>query len=268
MPPPDHPEAESRPSPSRARDLATAGACILAGLAFGVAIWQRRGPEPAQQYLAGYLIELSLSVDNVFVFALVFEQFNVEPARRRRLLLWGVAGAIVMRSAFLVAGIGAIHRFSWIIPVFGALILITGIRIASRRGERALAAPGNPAVGFLVRHVPAAMAALIAVEAADLVFALDSLPAVLAVTHDVLIAIASNLFAILGLRSLYFVVSGAVQELRFLTAGLAGILILVGAKMLAEPWYHVSTTASLGAISAVLGLSIGASLLLRKDSRR
>jgi tellurite resistance protein TerC len=268
MPPPDRSPAPSRPAPSRVRDLATAGACILAGLAFGAAIWLRRGPEPAQQYLAGYLIELSLSVDNVFVFALVFEQFDVDPARRRRLLLWGVAGAIVMRSAFLIAGIGAIHRFAWIIPVFGALILVTGVRIAARRGERALAAPGNPAVRFLVRHVPAAMAALIAVEASDLVFALDSLPAVLAVTHDVLIAIASNLFAILGLRSLYFVVSGAVRELRFLTAGLAGVLILVGAKMLAEPWYHVSTTASLAGISLILAVSVGASLLLRKGSRR
>jgi tellurite resistance protein TerC len=228
----------------------------------------RRGPEPGQQYLAGYLIELSLSVDNVFVFALVFEEFAVEPARRRRLLLWGVAGAIVMRSAFLIAGIGAINRFAWIIPVFGAVVLLTGIRVATGRGPRAAGAPASPWVRFVVRHVPAAMAALIAVEAADLVFALDSLPAVLAVTHDVLIAIASNLFAILGLRSLYFVVSGAVMELRFLTAGLAGVLILVGAKMLAEPWYHVPTAAALAGISAVLALSIGASLPFRRGSRR
>jgi tellurite resistance protein TerC len=268
MPSPEPPRAEPSAEPSRARDLATAAACILAGLGFGAAIWLRRGPEPAQQYLAGYLIELSLSVDNVFVFALVFEQFGVEPARRRRLLLWGIAGAIVMRSAFLLAGIGAINRFVWIIPVLGALILLTGLRVATGRGARALGAPGSPAVRFVVRHVPAAMAALIALETADLVFALDSLPAVLAVTHDALIAIASNLFAILGLRSLYFVVSGAVRELRFLTAGLAGVLILVGAKMLAEPWVRVPTYASLAGICAVLALAIGASLLPRTGSRR
>jgi tellurite resistance protein TerC len=268
MPPHDQPRAEPGGARSRPRDLATAAACILAGLGFGAAIWLRRGQEPAQQYLAGYLIELSLSVDNVFVFALVFEEFAVEPARRRRLLFWGIAGAIVLRSAFLVAGIGAINRFAWIIPVFGAFILLSGVRLAAGRGARTLGGPASPAVRFILRHVPAAMAALVAVETADLVFALDSLPAVLAVTHDAMVAVASNLFAILGLRSLFFVVSGAVRELRFLKAGLAGILILVGAKMLAEPWYRVPTAASLAGICAILALSVGASLLLRKDGRR
>jgi tellurite resistance protein TerC len=245
----------------------TAFACVLAGLGFGVALWLREGPEPAQQYLAGYLIELSLSVDNVFVFALVFERFGVEPARRRRLLFWGISGAIVMRSAFIIAGIGAIHRFSWIIPVFGAFILATGARMASSRGDRASGVPGNALVRFAVRRVPAALAALVALEVADLIFALDSLPAVIAVTHDVLIAMASNLFAILGLRSLFTLVSGAVRELRFLRTGLAGILALVGAKMLAEPWYQVPTAASLAAIAAILALTVGASLL-RTDARR
>ena len=268
MPAPAQPSADAGAAPTRNSDLATAALCILAGLGFAAALWARRGPEPAQQYLAGYLIELSLSVDNVFVFALVFEQFAVAPERRRSLLFWGIAGAIVMRSAFLVAGIGAISRFSWIIPVFGAFILLTGVRVAATRGGRAQGVPANPAVRFMARHVPPALAALVALETADLVFALDSLPAVLAVTHDILIAMASNLFAILGLRSLFFVVSGAVRELRFLTAGLAGVLVLVGVKMLAEPWYRVPTAASLAAICAVLALSIGASLLLRREGRR
>jgi tellurite resistance protein TerC len=268
MPPRDQTRAGPGAAPSRARDLVTASACILAGLGFGAAVWLRRGPEPAQQYLAGYLVELSLSVDNVFVFALVFEQFRVEPARRRRLLFWGIAGAIIMRSALLVAGMGAISRFTWIIPAFGAFILLTGVRVAARRSGRSPGVPAGPWVRFMVRHVPPAMAALIALETADLVFALDSLPAVLAVTHDVAIAIASNLFAILGLRSLYSLVSGAVRELRFLSAGLAGVLILVGAKMLAEPWYSVPTAASLAGICAILALSIGASVLLRKGTRR
>jgi tellurite resistance protein TerC len=266
MPAHDPPKAAS--APSRAREWATALGCVAAALAFGLAIWIRRGPEPAQQYLAGYLVELSLSVDNVFVFALVFEHFRVEPRARRGLLFWGILGAVVLRSAFIIAGIGAIHRFSWVIPVFGAFILVTGIRLAVRRGTGSLDIMGNPVMRMVLGTVPPALAAIVALEAADLVFALDSLPAVLAVTHDAMIAISSNLFAILGLRSLFSIVSRATGDLRFLRAGLAGILGLVGAKMLAEPWYAVSTTASLSAIAAVLALSIGASLLLRKDGRR
>jgi tellurite resistance protein TerC len=262
------PGADPGSAPTRAGDLAKAGLCILAGLGFAAALWLRRGPEPAQQYLAGYLVELSLSVDNVFVFALVFEEFGVEPASRRRLLFWGIAGAVILRSAFLVAGIAAINRFAWVIPVLGAFILLTGVRVAASRGGRSLGGPGNYAVRFMVRRVPPALAALIALETADLVFALDSLPAVLAVTHDVLIAMASNLFAILGLRSLFFVVSGAVRELRYLTAGLAAVLVFVGAKMLAEPWYRVPTAASLALICSILALCVGASLLVRRGARR
>ncbi len=250
----------------RAKDAVTALACVLLGLAFGCAVWMRRGAEPAQQYLAGYLIELSLSVDNVFVFALVFEQFGVEPRRRARLLFWGIAGAIVLRSVFLIAGIGLISRFTWIIPVFGLLVLATGIRLVATRGRKGFDPAGNPAIRYLTRHVPVALAALVALEAADIVFALDSLPAVLAVTHSAAIAVASNFFAILGLRSLFLVVSGAMRRLRFLNAGIAAVLSFVGIKMLAEPWFRIPTAASLGAIAAILALSIGASLLLRERS--
>ncbi len=267
MPTPARLDADPAAGSFRARDAVIALACVLLGLGFGCAIWLRRGAEPAQQYLAGYLIELSLSVDNVFVFALVFEQFGVDPLRRRRLLFWGIAGAIVLRSAFLVGGIGAIGRFKWIIPVFGALVLATGIRLATSGGRKRFDPSGNPAIRFVTRRVPAALAALVALEAADLVFALDSLPAVLAVTHSAAIAVASNLFAILGLRSLFFVVSGAMRSLRFLNAGLAAVLSFVGAKMLVEPWVRVPTPASLAVIASLLALSIGASLLFRKGSR-
>jgi tellurite resistance protein TerC len=268
MPDADPPPAVSGNAPRRTGEWATALACIGASLAFDAALWLRRGPEPAQQYLAGYLVELSLSVDNVFVFALVFEHFGVEPKARRGLLFWGILGAIVLRSAFIIAGIGAIHRFAWIIPVFGAFILLTAIRLAARRGNAPIDFAGNPVMRLVLKCVPAALAAIVALEVADLIFALDSLPAVLAVTHNVKIAIASNLFAILGLRSLFSIVSGAVRDLRFLRAGLAGVLGFVGAKMLAEPWYAVPTGVSLAAIAALLALSIGASLFLRKDSRR
>ena len=242
------------------RDALAALICIALGLGFGAAVWLRRGPGPAQQYLAGYLIELSLSVDNVIVFALVFQQFGLDPGRQRRLLFWGVAGAIGFRSVFIIAGIGAISLFAWIVPVFGAVILATGIRLAVRKSGRRAPDPSGRAFRFVTRHAPAGLAALVAIETADLIFALDSLPAVLAVTHDAVIAVASNLFAILGLRSLFFVVSGAMRELRYLGAGLAAVLCFVGLKMIAQPWYEVPTAASLAVIAALLALSVGASL--------
>jgi tellurite resistance protein TerC len=265
MPAPDQPQGAAR---SRSAEWVVALGCIAASLAFGAVLWLRSGPEPAQQYLAGYLVELSLSVDNVFVFALVFEHFGVEPKARRGLLFWGILGAIVLRSAFIIAGIGAIHRYAWVIPAFGAFILLTAVRLALRRRTARPDIAGNPVMRLALRWVPPALAAIVALEAADLVFALDSIPAVLAVTHNVKIAIASNLFAILGLRSLFSIVSGAVGDLRFLRAGLAGVLGFVGAKMLAEPWCAVPTSVSLAVIAAVLALAIGASLPFRKEARR
>jgi tellurite resistance protein TerC len=241
-------------------------ACVALGLAFGAVVWLRRGAEPAQQYLAGYLIELSLSVDNVIVFALVFEQFGLDPRRQRRLLFWGVAGAVVLRSVFIIAGVGAIRRFAWIVPVFGLIILATGIRLAAQKGSRKALAPSGRVYRFVTRHAPAGLAALIVLETADLIFAVDSLPAVLAVTHDAMIAIASNLFAIIGLRSLFFVVSGAMSSLRFLKAALAAILSFVGIKMVAEPWYKVPTGLSLAVIAALLGIAIAASIAQRRRS--
>jgi len=258
---------KAEPGPSRTRDAVVALACVLLGLGYGFGLWLARGGDSAQQYFAGYLIELSLSVDNVFVFALVFGQFDLDPNLRRRLLLWGVAGAILFRSAFLVAGLRAIARFGWIVPAIGALILATGIRVAIRGGRRPFDPAGNPAVRFLRGRVPAALVALAALETADLAFALDSLPAVLAVTRDASVAVASNLFAILGLRSMFFVVSAAMQSLRYLNAGVAAVLVFVGAKMLAGPWLRVPSAASTAVIAGVLALSIGASLLLRKRGR-
>jgi tellurite resistance protein TerC len=247
--------------------LIVALACIALGLAFGLVVWLRRGSDPAQQYLAGYLIELSLSVDNVVVFALVFEQFGLEPRRQRGLLFLGVAGAVVLRSAFILAGVGAISRFTWIIPVFGIIILATGIRLAAQKGGRRAFSPSGRVYSWVTRHAPAGLAAVLVLETADLIFALDSLPAVLAVTHDAAIAISSNLFAILGLRSLFFVVSGAMMSLRYLGAGLAAILSFVGIKMIAEPWYPIPTGVSLAVIAVLLLASIGASIAARRSAR-
>ncbi len=265
MPPAPQAAAGTAPGPSRAGSVWAVLACVLLGLGFGLAVWLRRGPEPAQQYLAGYLIELSLSVDNVFVFALVFRHFGVDPLGQRRLLLWGIVGAVVLRSAFILAGIGAIARFAWIVPFFGAFILATAGKLALARPEQRGFDPSKGAlVRFASAHAPRALAALLVLETADLVFAMDSLPAVIAVTHDPVLAIASNLFAILGLRSLFLVVSSALQGLRYLNAGLSAVLAFVGLKMLAQPWFQVPTPVALAVIAGFLALSVGASLLARR----
>jgi len=243
-------------------------ACILAGAGYGLGLWLFRGADPAQQYAAGYLIELSLSADNAFVFALVFAQLGVEPARRRRLLLWGVAGAAVFRSALLIGGLRVIARFSWIVPVLGAFILATAVRIAVRGGRRRADSAALRAARRLVAHAPPAVVAIAALETADLAFALDSLPAVLGVTRDASVAVASNLFAVLALRSLYSVVSEAMARLRFLGAGLAAVLAFVGAKMLAAALLRVPNAASAAFIAAALAASIGASLLFRRAPGR
>ena len=259
MPHADPPPAGT-PERAGARDWATALACVLLGLGFGAAVWLRRGPVPAQQYLSAYLIELSLSVDNVFVFALVFRQFGVDAHAQRRLLLWGLAGAAVMRTAFIAAGLAAIARFAWVIPAFGALVLVTGARLALAGGKPKFDLSGGALARYAARHAPRALAALVVLETADLVFALDSLPAVVAVTHDFSIAVLSNHFAILGLRSLFLVVSAAMLRLRFLDAGLAGVLLFVGLKMVAEPWYAVPTGVSLAVIAGLRAAAVAASL--------
>jgi tellurite resistance protein TerC len=266
-------EAPVRPAPGAvrpgARDILTALACVLLGIGFAGVVWMRRGPEPAQQYLAGYLIQLSLSVDNVFVFALVFRHFGTDARDQRRLLFWGLAGAVLMRSALIVAGVGAIARFAWVVPLLGAAIVVTGARLALAGSAPRRSDPAASALArFAERHAPRTLAALLVLETADLVFALDSLPAVIAVTRDPAIAVASNLFAILGLRSLFVVVSAAMRRLRYLNAGVAAVLLFVGARMLAEPWLRVPTGAALAVIAALLAASAAASLARRGAGAR
>lgn len=243
------------------RNLATAAVLVILGIGFGWVVWIVKGPVSAQQYLSCYLIELSLSIDNVFVFALVFRHFDLAAAEQRRLLFWGLAGAVVLRTVFIVAGIGVISRFAWIAPLLGAVIVVTGARLAFSGAMRREPDPVAGPIGrYVTRHATKAVAALVILEAADLVFALDSLPAVIAVTRDSFVAISSNLFAILGLRSLFLVVNAEMQRLRYLKAGLAAVLVFVGAKMLAAPWYPVSTGASLAVIVLILAIAAGASL--------
>jgi tellurite resistance protein TerC len=241
--------------PDTTRAALRAALWAAAALAWGGILAAWRGTEPAAQYFAGYLVELGLSVDNVFVFFLIFERFRTPPREQSRILFWGVLGAIAMRGIFIVAGVGLLRRFPPVLWIFGAFLAYTGFRLLRSRGRGDVLA--DPSEGRIFRWsrrlgLPVFATILILVETTDLVFALDSLPAVLAVTKSLLVALTSNLFAVFGLRSLYLVVNGMVPRFRHLKTGLAVILLFIGAKMLAEPWVQVSTPLTLGVIGAVL----------------
>jgi tellurite resistance protein TerC len=253
----------------------------------GVSVWQ--GSTVGIQWFTGYVVEYSLSVDNVFVFALVFGAFAVPRELQHRVLFWGVLGALVMRLSLILVGAHLIEEYHWIIYVFGAFLVFTGIRMALSGGEAATHPERNPIVRFATRHmrvvpqfmgqrflVPTAaglaatplLLALIAVETSDLIFAVDSIPAIFAITTDPFIVFTSNAFAILGLRSLYFLLAGAADRFRYLRLGLAAVLVFVGGKMLLTDIVHLEPIQSLAAILGILGLSIAASLLGdRRDGR-
>lgn len=257
---------------------------VTLALSFGGLLWQWRGPESAQQFLAGYLIELCLSVDNVFVFILVFAYFKVEPRYQHRVLFWGIIGAVLMRAVFIIVGVEVIERFHWVLYVFGAFLVYTGVKMALPSKEAEVDPEHNFAVKLFRRFYPIAphndrghfftihngrrmatplFIVLIVIETTDLVFALDSLPAVLAITKDSFIALTSNIFAILGLRSLYFALSGIMGLFRFLKVGLSVILIFIGVKMLIEHWMKITTGTSLAVIGGVLTTSILMSVVIK-----
>jgi tellurite resistance protein TerC len=270
--------------------LAWCGVWIGLALAFNALLWAWLGPEPAQQFLAAYLVELCMSVDNIFVFILVFAWFQTAPAWRHRVLFWGIIGAVIMRSVFILVGVGVLHRFHGVIYLFGAFLVYTGVKMAwTKKSADDIHPEKNPAVRLFRRFVPVAancdgpkfftreagrrvatplLLVLLVVETADLVFALDSLPAVLAITGRAFVALTSNIFAILGLRSLYFALSGVMQLFRFLKPGLAIILVFIGVKMLVARWLEISTTQSLGVITAVLVVSVVMSLFIREPLKK
>jgi tellurite resistance protein TerC len=270
--------------------LTWCGVWVGLALAFNALLWSWLGPEPAQQFLAAYLVELCMSVDNIFVFILVFAYFQTAPAWRHRVLFWGIIGAVVLRSAFLLAGLGVLHRFHWVIYLFGAFLVYTGAKLAGTKPSADEIHPEkNPAVRLFRRFFPVAancdspkfftresgrrvatplLLVLLVVETTDLIFALDSLPAMLAITTSAFIALTSNIFAILGLRSLYFALSRVIQLFRFLKPGLAVILIFIGVKMLVARWVEISTACSLGVIATVLAVSVLLSLLIREPLKK
>lgn len=261
--------------------MAWTGAWVGLAAAFGVVLWMWRGGQPAAEYTAGYLLEWSLSVDNVFVFVLIFTHFTVPKAYQHRVLFWGVLGAIVLRLSFILGGSALLHRFHWLIYVFGGLLVFTAVRfLAERDRERSLEesvvlrvvrrvipiTEGFEGQRLLLRRdgrllATPLLAVLVLIEATDIVFAIDSVPAVFSVTRDAFVAFTSNAMAILGLRSLYFLLAGAAARFRFVKPALAAILAFVGAKMLASNLFEIPATASLIVIAGILAIGVAASVL-------
>ncbi len=253
-------------------------AWIAAGVAFGVGLGAFRGSAMSAQYFAGYLLEKALSIDNVFVFALLFRAFAVPSELQHRVLFYGVFGALVLRGGFIAAGGALVQHVSWIFYVFGALLLLASYRML--RGEVRVVGERSPLIRLLRRVVPIAdkyegtafltrrggrvaatplVVALVAIEATDVVFAMDSIPAIFGVTKDLFVVFTSNAFAILGLRALYFVLAHAIDRFVFLRQGLALLLALIGVKMLLEEVVQIPIAVSLGAIVVVVAAAIAAS---------
>lgn len=256
---------------------------VSLALCFNVLVYFWHGKQAALEFLTGYVVELSLSVDNVFVFILLFAYFRVPADYHHPVLFWGILGAVLMRAVFIFSGIAILEHFHWVIYLFGALLVFTGIKMA-RTGEQEVNPDQNFVVRLARRFLPVADAydgskfitrrqgrrmatplliVLIAVETTDLVFAVDSIPAILAITRDAFIVFSSNIFAILGLRSFYFALSGVMRLFRFLSVGLAIVLVFVGAKMLLSGYVDIPIEFSLTVIASVLICSIVASLVVK-----
>lgn len=256
-------------------------AWISLALIFNVGVYFWFGSERALEFLTGYLIEKSLSVDNIFVILMIFTYFRVPERYQHKVLFWGILGALVMRAAFIFAGVALIQRYHWIIFVFGGFLILSGIKMALPKKEEVTLdknfvlrlmrkfvrfSPSYDGGKFFtksdgMRSATPLFAALLMVEATDLIFAVDSIPAILAISADPFIVYTSNAFAILGLRSLYFAVAGLVEIFHHLKLGLSGILVFIGAKMLLMDTYKIPTPVALGVVLGILVLSIVASLV-------
>lgn len=258
---------------------------ILVGLGVNVWVYSRLGEELAMDFLSAYLLEKSLSVDNLFVFLIIFRYFKVPQPSQQRVLLWGVLGALLMRGALIFAGISLVSRYKWILYLFGALLVFMGIKMAFTDDDAEVEPDKNPVVQWVRRHfsvhpqyvgrrmlvkidgktllTPLAIV-LVAIETTDLVFALDSIPAVFAITQNSFIVYSSNVMAILGLRALYFALAGFMGMFHYLQHGLSIILVFIGVEMLAVRYVEVSTVVELSVIAGVLLLSVLASVVFPK----
>jgi tellurite resistance protein TerC len=264
--------------------LIESAAWISVALLFNLWLYFSRGPLAGVEFFTAYLVEKSLSVDNIFVFLLIFQAFTIPPKSQHRVLYFGIAGALVLRAVFVLAGITLLQAFHPIMYFFGAILLFTGLRMLFPR-KRALRPENNWMVRVVLQVIPVVQdyegqqflvresgrwkatplfLALVAVEAMDIIFAVDSVPAVLAITRDTFIVYSSNVFAILGLRALYFALADILPRFRFLHQGLAAIIIFVGTKMIASEHFPISAVTSLVVIAIVLGVTIAASLVFRR----
>jgi tellurite resistance protein TerC len=259
---------------------------VAMGLSFGALVWAWKGPTAGGEYLAGYLIEKSLSVDNIFVFLVLFSAFAVPAAYQHRVLFWGIFGALVARAAFIAAGAALMDRFDWTVYVFGAFLVLTGLKMLRQRHTEHDPSR-NPVVRLLRRVMPVTdgyrgqkltvreagrrmatplLAVLLVIETTDVLFAVDSIPAIFAVTTDPFLVFTSNAFAILGLRALYFLLAGMITRFAHLKVGLAAVLVFVGAKLGLSHVYHVPIWLSLTVIAALIGGSVATSLLTTRRS--
>jgi tellurite resistance protein TerC len=261
--------------------LAWSGVWVALALIFNGWIYHRFGTDKALEFLTGYVIEKALSVDNIFVFVVLFSAFAVPKIYQHRVLFWGVIGAIVLRAIFIVLGAALLERFHWVIYIFGAILIVTGIRLMVK-GAAEPHPERNPIYRAMRRVIPAVptyegkkffviqngrwfatplFLVLLAIEATDVVFAVDSIPAIFAVTTDPFIVYTSNIFAILGLRAMYFLLANVIDRFHLLTYGLALVLLFVGTKMVIADWYKVSIGTSLAVIAVILGAAVAGSLL-------
>ncbi len=259
---------------------------VSLALTFNVGLYFVAGPQAGLEFLTGYLIEYSLSVDNIFVFVLLFTSFAVPPQYQHRVLFWGILGALVMRGTMIGLGVALITSFHWIIYLFGAFLVFAGVRMFFSDEEETVDLERNVVLRFLRRIFPVTdgyrgqkfvvrengkrmvtplLLVLALIEVTDLIFAVDSIPAIFAITQEPFIVYTSNIFAILGLRSLYFLLAGVIHKFVYLRYGLAVVLTFVGLKMLSEDFLHIPTLASLGVIVSVLATSIVASLMSSKS---
>lgn len=254
---------------------------ILLALAFNAGIYIWRGQEVALQFLTGYLLEKSLSVDNIFVFIMIFSYFRVPALYQHQVLFWGILGALIMRAIFIATGVTLIQRFHWIIYIFGAFLILTGIKMVTQK-DKEIHPEKNPLLKLFRRFMPVTeryegssffvrkdrrwfatplFVVLLVVETTDVIFAVDSIPAILAITVDPFIVYTSNVFAILGLRALYFALAGIMQLFHYLGYGLAAILVFVGVKMVMADFFKLPITVALAVVAGILLISVVASLL-------
>ena len=248
---------------------------------FGVGVFWFLGRQPALEFFTGYLIEKALSIDNLFLFLVIFQAFSVDERVQHRLLAWGVLGALVMRGIMIAMGAALVERFAWIMYVFGAFLVYAGIHMLLVR-TRETHPEQNKIFQLASKHLRVThqyhgerffvrlnkrlfatplFLVLLVVEITDITLAVDSIPAIFGITHDAFIVYTSNVFAILGLRAMYFLLAGALGRLRYLTVGLSGVLVFIGAKMIVEPWIHVPVHISLGVVAGILLVALVVSLL-------